>query len=145
MSKKINPRRTESAGGVVINKKGEVLVVSQHGTSWSLPKGHVDPGEGILEAAKREIYEESGIRSLVLLKDLGSYERHRISLVGGDDACEIKKIHMFLFKTDEETLKPVDPHNPEARWVKMEEVTGYLTHKKDKNFFQSITDKIERA
>ena len=29
----------------MLNAKGEVLVVSQHGVSWSLPKGHIDPGE----------------------------------------------------------------------------------------------------
>jgi 8-oxo-dGTP pyrophosphatase MutT (NUDIX family) len=55
-------RKTRSAGGVVTNEEGEILVVSQRGTSWSLPKGHIDPGEDALVAAKREIYEESGIR-----------------------------------------------------------------------------------
>ena len=56
-------KHTQSAGGVVLNKKGEVLVVSQRGTSWSLPKGHIDKGEDALGAAKREIYEESGSAS----------------------------------------------------------------------------------
>ena len=55
-------KQTESAGGVVVNLKGEILVVSQHGKSWSLPKGHLDPGEDALSAAQREVYEESGIR-----------------------------------------------------------------------------------
>ena len=48
-------KETTSAGGVVMNSKGEVLVVSQGGTSWSLPKGHVEVGEDSLKAAKREI------------------------------------------------------------------------------------------
>ena len=69
-------KKTRSAGGVVTNAEGEVLVVSQRGTSWSLPKGHIDPGENALAAAKREIYEESGIRDLELIRELGSYERH---------------------------------------------------------------------
>ena len=34
--------------------------------------------------------------------------------------------------------EPVDPDNPEARWVHPEEVCGYLTHKKDKQFFRNI-------
>ncbi len=34
-----------STGGVVINPAGQIMVVSQHGNSWSLPKGHVDSGE----------------------------------------------------------------------------------------------------
>ncbi len=127
---------TQSAGGIVLNRKGEVLVVSQHGTSWSLPKGHIDSGEDALETAKREIYEESGIKKLALIRELGNYTRTRIGKNGGENKSEKKKIHMFLFKTPESRLKPVDPHNPEARWVTPAAVPKLLTHKKDKQFFQ---------
>ena len=44
----------------------------------------------------------------------------------------------FLFLTDEEELKPVDPGNPEARWVEKDKVADLLTHYKDKEFFLSI-------
>ena len=131
-------KKTESAGGVVINKKGEVLVVSQHGMSWSLPKGHLDEGEDALTAAKREIFEESGIGDLTLVRDLGFYERSRIGLDRAEDLSELKKIHMFLFRTNETVLNPMDPANPEARWVAKEKVAELLTHKKDKLFFESI-------
>jgi len=122
-----------SAGGVVINKYGKVLVVSQRGTSWSLPKGHLNEGESILKAAKREIEEESGIKDLRLIKELGSYERPGIN-----NPLEIKTIHMYLFKTDEINLKPTDPANPEARWVNINSVRQLLTAEKDKEFFESI-------
>ncbi len=135
-------KHTECAGGVVLNKKNQVLVVSQHGNSWSLPKGHIDAGEDALKAAKREIYEEAGIRNLKLIKPLGSYERPRISLKGGDDTSEIKKIHLFLFTTDEEVLKPLDPDHPEARWVDQEKVAALLTHPKDKEFYLSILPEL---
>lgn len=69
---------TKTAGGVVLNNLGEVLVVSQNGDSWSLPKGHIDEGEEPVESAKREIKEESGISSVNLVKELGSYERYKI-------------------------------------------------------------------
>lgn len=138
------PLRTESAGGVVLNAKNEVLVVSQHGVSWSLPKGHIDPGEDTLAAAKREIYEESGITQLELVKELGFYERHRIGKrADHEDRTELKKMHFFLFRTRQTELKPVDPHNPEARWVPKRRVAELLTHKKDKEFFQSIVHLIE--
>jgi ADP-ribose pyrophosphatase YjhB (NUDIX family) len=131
-------KRTHSAGGVVTNNEREVLVVSQHGTSWSLPKGHIDAGEGALVAAKREIYEESGIRDLEFVRELGTYERHKIGVDGGDDPSELKVITMFLFRTRETSLRPVDPDNPEARWVEKENVAGLLTHEKDKEFFRGI-------
>jgi ADP-ribose pyrophosphatase YjhB (NUDIX family) len=131
-------RKTRSAGGVVTNDEGQVLVVSQRGTSWSLPKGHIDLGENALAAAKREIYEESGISDLELVRELGSYERHKIGVDGGDDRSEVKVITMFLFRTSEKSLKPVDPDNPEARWVEKSKIALLLTHEKDKEFFRRV-------
>lgn len=131
-------RHTRSAGGVVISKAGMILVVSQYGNSWSLPKGHIDDGEDALTAARREISEESGIRDLKLIKPLGIYERFRIALSGGDDPSELKTIEMFLFETSQEALKPSDPYNPEARWVMPGEASELLTHPKDKEFLLKI-------
>jgi len=130
--------KTHSAGGVVTNSEGKVLVVSQQGTSWSLPKGHIDPGEDALGAARREIYEESGIRDLEFVRELGSYERHKIGVNGGDDRSELKVITMFLFRTGETLLKPVDADNPEAKWVEKSKVARLLTHEKDREFFQGV-------
>ena len=131
-------RTTESAGGVVLNPRGEVLVVSQHGNSWSLPKGHLDAGEDALTAARREIYEESGIRDLEFLRELGTYERFRIGLGRPEDRSNKKRIQLFLFRTKTMDLKPVDPDNPKARWVPRGEVAGILTHPKDKKFFLKV-------
>jgi 8-oxo-dGTP pyrophosphatase MutT (NUDIX family) len=128
-------KRTESAGGVVINHAGLVLVVNQNGTSWSLPKGHIEAGEDRLAAAKREIYEEAGVTELSLVRELGSYQRYKIGIDGGEDESELKTIHMFLFRTAQDKLSPVDPDNPEARWVEKERVAELLTHPKDKEFF----------
>ena len=138
-------KRTESAGGIVLNRKDEVLVVSQRGNSWSLPKGHLDPGETPLEAAIREIAEETGVSELALVRSFGSYERHRIGLETEEDRTELKVIHLFLFTTTQEALKPSDPHNPEARWVQKNEVTAYLTHQKDKDFYLACLRQIEES
>lgn len=138
-----NPvKMTESAGGVVLNSQGLVLVVSQHGTSWSLPKGHIDPGEDKLTAARREIYEESGISQVQLIGELGYYERYRIGKNGSDDLSEFKRIYLFLFRTEQQDLRPIDPHNPQALWVERNKVLDFLTHPKDKEFYQSILKKI---
>jgi 8-oxo-dGTP diphosphatase len=127
------------AGGVVVNQNQEILVVNQHGKSWSLPKGHVEFGEDILAAAKREIHEESGVTKLEYIAELGSYER-----MGGKDLQELKRIIIFLFKTNEMKLQPIDPSNPEARWIHPEEVVHFLSFEKDKEFWLSIKDKIQK-
>ena len=133
---------TESAGGVVLNGAGQVLVVNQKGTSWSLPKGHIEEGEDALAAALREIQEETGVTQLEYLGDFGSYTRHKLSADGGEDESELKTIRMFLFRTKQAVLFPTDGDNPEARWVEREEVASFLTHPKDREFFHSALERL---
>lgn len=137
-------KRTSVAGGVIVNENtGLVVVVSQSGDSWSLPKGHVEPGEDELTAAVREIREESGVTDLRFKGSLGKYERHRIGKDGkGEATDELKTIVMFLFTTPQETLAPEDPKNPEARWIDRHEVAALLTHQRDKEFFLSVVDRL---
>ena len=102
---KTKQKFTKSAGGVVLNSEGEVLVVNQNGNSWSLPKGHIDAGEDAVTAARREIYEESGITELEQLGELGTYERYRIGKGGvGEDISEIKSILFFCFAQNKPSL-----------------------------------------
>ena len=138
-------KETISGGGVILNSKKEVVVVSQNGNSWSLPKGHVDPGENELMAANREIYKETGLKpeSLKLIREFKPYQRHTIAKGGqGENKEEMKTLHMFLFKTNQEKLEPIDPKNPEALWVEINKVADLLTHPKDKEFFKSIKSEL---
>lgn len=129
---------TRSAGGIVISNEGKVLVVSQNGNSWSLPKGHLEEGEETLAAAKREVLEESGIDQLELLKEFPMYERMRISDDGqGEDKSELKLIFMFMFHTQQLELQPLDPKNPQALWIPPTKVTQMLTHPRDQDFYAS--------
>jgi 8-oxo-dGTP diphosphatase len=116
-------KHVQCAGGIIINQKMQVAVVNQNKDSWSLPKGHIDPGETELETAKREIYEETGITKLHYIQPIGNYGRYRIGLDGSDDLSEHKK------------LIPIDPHNPEAKWVDYDKVEALLTHPEDKKFY----------
>ncbi|HTM68316.1 MAG TPA: NUDIX domain-containing protein [Candidatus Binatia bacterium] len=138
-------KRTRTAGGVIIHERtGKVLVVSQNGDSWSLPKGHVERGESDLETAEREIEEESGITRLTFVRELGSYERHGIGYGGqGERTDEMKTIVMFLFTTGQDELRPLDPKNPEARWVARDAVAPLLTHPKDKEFFLGVLPSLQ--
>jgi 8-oxo-dGTP pyrophosphatase MutT (NUDIX family) len=128
--------KTQSAGGIVLNIQGQVLVVQQKSNSWSLPKGHVEFGESLLDAAKREIDEEAGITELELIKELGTYSRYKIAKGGqGEDKSELKEITLYLFKTSQNDLAPKDANNPIAKWLEPNQVADLLTHPKDKEFF----------
>lgn len=55
-----------SAGICIILNMERMLLVHPTGFNWignlGLPKGHVEEGETLYEAAKREVFEETGIR-----------------------------------------------------------------------------------
>jgi len=52
-------------GGIILGKQGNVLAFERRDIpgSWQLPQGGLDKGESPLEAVKREIHEETGIRA----------------------------------------------------------------------------------
>ncbi len=139
----VDVKHTFSAGGVILNSDNDVLVVSQHGTSWSLPKGKLEEGEDDKAAALREIEEETGITDVKLIKRLGVYDRFRIGKDGREEKEEFKTITMFLYTTSETNLAPIDPDNPEARWVHPDNVEAQLSHPKDKAFYASVLDEVK--
>src|SRR5258706_366559 len=74
-----NAKLRTGAGGVVARiENGQVLIalIRDRGDhEYVLPKGGVEPGETLEEAAAREIREEAGFRKLQLLGELGVAER----------------------------------------------------------------------
>jgi len=120
-----------SAGGVIVNN-GKVAMVKELKTQcWSLPKGHIDNNEDKLETAKREIFEETGLKNIEFKGELGSYTRPSKKGPGIQ-----KNIHFFVFTTTENKLEPQDSDNPEAIWVDIEKVTEQMSYPDDKKFFE---------
>src|SRR5258708_12369494 len=93
------PKRTAvSAGAIILREiEGELkLALAHHKNSakeWVLPKGHVDPGESLEQAALREIHEETGLARVQLIKHLVTSMRHSIKTTAD---LEHKPIHSFL-------------------------------------------------
>ena len=59
----------KAGGGLVYNKKGEVLFIFRNG-KWDLPKGGTNKGEEIEDTAMREVEEETGVGKLKVTKKL---------------------------------------------------------------------------
>lgn len=76
---------------LILNRVGEKGAVSN---DWCIPGGHVDPGETFLQAAKRELFEETGIdMSESLLIPVGKYIPKREGI----------EIHYFMCHIDDQT------------------------------------------
>jgi ubiquinone/menaquinone biosynthesis C-methylase UbiE/8-oxo-dGTP pyrophosphatase MutT (NUDIX family) len=87
-----------SAGGVVV-RSGDaqlfVALIREGGQpGYALPKGHVEPGEPLDEAAAREISEEAGLAGLTPLGEIAVRERLNLNKTSW------KRTHYFLFVID---------------------------------------------
>jgi 8-oxo-dGTP pyrophosphatase MutT (NUDIX family) len=60
---------SKAGGGLVYNKKGEVLFIYRDG-KWDLPKGGIEKGEDVQYTAMREVEEETGVNKLRITKKL---------------------------------------------------------------------------
>jgi len=83
----------EAAGGLVYNKKKELLVIQRLGVP-DLPKGKIEEGEHPPEAALREVSEECGILEQKIVAPLPpSYHIYRLK-----NGFALKKTHWFTMR-----------------------------------------------
>lgn len=64
-------RVIEAAGGIVQNKEGKTLFIRRLG-KWDLPKGKIEKGESLEQAATREVQEETALSNLVIQEFVNS-------------------------------------------------------------------------
>lgn len=104
-----------SAGGVVVRLKEKRILLAfatQKGRpGLILPKGRVEAGESLEQAAIREVEEETGLHRLKLLMALGVKERLDYRKTNW------KITHYFLFLTDQIDAKPIDTkYHDDLKW-----------------------------
>ncbi|MGM7719585.1 NUDIX hydrolase [uncultured Metabacillus sp.] len=58
---------------IIFDKEGRILLQKRKDVGlWGLPSGHVEPGETVEQAAKREVFEETGLH-IEIEKLIGVY------------------------------------------------------------------------
>src|SRR5947209_11324019 len=137
----ISKQRDFSAGGVVIQGDQVIVIVPARTRSpnvLALPKGHPDGDESPLEAAVREVHEETGVEAEPIEK-LGeieyTYERRR-GLVD-------KKVAFWLFEYRSGELNP-DHEIADARWMPLEEAARSLTYEGEREMVQRALSRYVR-
>jgi 8-oxo-dGTP pyrophosphatase MutT (NUDIX family) len=110
-----------------------VLVRPTGRDTWVLPKGHLEPGETPLEAAIREVREETGVR-VALVQPLGevSYAFSQREREGRKPTMIFKRVHFYLMKYQSGALADHDDEIAEARWVDLDEAPHLLAYQNER-------------
>jgi 8-oxo-dGTP pyrophosphatase MutT (NUDIX family) len=115
-----------SAGVIPVRRTplGWRMLVLRAYKNWDFPKGGVEPDEDPMDAAKREVTEETGLTDLEFL--FGESYRETVPYAGG------KVARYYLAETTEEDVRlPISealgrPEHHEWRWVSFEEAEDLL-------------------
>jgi len=118
--------KIKSAGGLVYNKKRQVLLIFKRGM-WDLPKGRLEGGDSRTDTALREIHEESGLElkklsvkgKLVPTWHTTAYKKKNY----------LKKTYWYLVEYDGDDSGKLSPEINEGiidcRWISIPELNTY--------------------
>ncbi|HEY3742952.1 MAG TPA: NUDIX hydrolase [Bryobacteraceae bacterium] len=113
------------AAGGILERRGEILLVQRpRYQDWSLPKGKLDRGETPLQAALREVHEETGYRA----KALG---------FAGAFGYEVKgapKVVLYWLMKPMKQGPILDPGEVcELRWVSLRSAMRLMTYERERD------------
>jgi 8-oxo-dGTP pyrophosphatase MutT (NUDIX family) len=127
-----------SAGGLVVRTIGgdaEAALIGRldrYGRlRWSLPKGHVEPGETTEQTAVREVREETGITGSIVAP-LGSLSYS--FMVSGRRVY--KRVHHFLMTAESGELSDADVEVTEVAWVPVHRLQRVLAYTAERRIAQ---------
>ena len=126
-------RTTDSAGAIVF--RGDTVLMIRAGSRWSFPKGHVEPGETLLQAALRETREETGIEA-ALLEDYPL----PVPSAREDDR---RTVWFYPARYIKGELRAQPDEVSEAVWVKSSDAAEKITFEPDRAVFRKAWETIK--
>jgi ADP-ribose pyrophosphatase YjhB (NUDIX family) len=134
-----------SAGGLVLDQSGgttKVALIARHDRRgrlvWSLPKGHIEPGETAEDAAVREVREETGITGRIVAP-LGT-----IDFWFTDSGTRIHKtVHHFIMEAVGGELSDEDVEVVKVAWVPIHQVPRRLKYRDERRLMAKALDILE--
>ncbi len=120
----------KAGGGLVYNKKGEVLFIFRNG-KWDLPKGGIEKGEEIEITAMREVTEETGVDLLTITKKL----QKTYHVFRRNGKYKLKITHWFEMQSNFEGIPQgqLEEGIEKVAWLKPSEIPEAL-----KNSYENI-------
>lgn len=126
----LDGRAPDARGALIgrLDRRGRLL--------WSLPKGHVEPGETEPQTAVREVREETGIAGAVIGK-LGVIDFWFVA----DGRRVHKTVHHFLLvATGSLELSDEDVEVSEVAWVPFSELGAKLAYADERRLLERVPD-----
>ena len=141
-------------GIVVLNQENKVFVakrIDNPKNFWQMPQGGVDPGEDFLEAAYRELEEETSIKSVKLIKELDGIITYELPdrLLGiiwkGKYRGQKQKWFLMRFTGEDKEIN-INTHHPEFldwKWIELDQLTKVVVDFK-LHVYKEVQKKVQR-
>ena len=139
-------------GIVLLNHENNIFVgrrIDNPKNSWQMPQGGGGQNENFLQAAKRELEEETGIKSVKLIKELEGWFNYDlpIYLLGklwkGKYRGQKQKwfVMKFIGKPDEINVKTNNPEFFDWKWIELSKLPNVAVHFKV-NIYKKIKEQL---
>ena len=138
-------------GVVILNHENKVFVGKRKDNpvnKWQMPQGGVDSGEDYISAMRRELFEETSIKSIEILKEIEGFYEYELpkNLVGiiwkGKYRGQRQKwfITRFVGNENEINLKTKNPEFIEWKWILPNELPQVIVYFKKKMYLELLDD-----
>ena len=156
----------ENVAVIVCNSEGKVLLCARAdnvGLEWQFPQGGINEGETVLEAAFRELYEETGLKDVELIKEMPNGVKYyfpdavkiKFSSNGTKNVGQNQRYVLVRLNNDNEKIdfyvNPQEVEFKDYRWADIDEAPKKIVYfKKDAyikavEYFKPYIDEIKKA
>ena len=154
MYKKTTLPLRKGVGIILLNKSNQILVgkrIDNPSSFWQMPQGGVDQNENLFDAAKRELYEETGVVSIKLIKEFDYWLEYNLPnyLIGkiwkGKFRGQKQKwfIMRFLGNNSEININTKNPEFIDWKWINQIELVNVVVKFKI-DVYRTITSELNK-
>jgi len=141
-------------GVVLLNRDNKVFVAKRIDNTknfWQMPQGGKDKGEDNRDAALRELFEETSIKNVTLIKEIDGTISYNLpkNLLGiiwkGKYKGQIQKWFIMKFngRDDEINLKTKKPEFFDWKWIDIDEITDHVVDFK-REVYIKLKDEVKK-